>query len=444
MFTPPRFVVIDDKQADLDAIVQAFRRLGSLCCGLQYRPEEQLDGRQLRGVRALFMDLHLNEGPAPSNHAQHFATITGILEDHLTEDGGPFVLILWTQKESEVAGLITYLDENLDSAKPWARPVATLSLSKIDFIVDGRFSADKAEDLKAAVLAKLETNPQIAALLSWEGDVVNAASATLKALVDRVATADRRHHSFGPALGLILSRLARAAVGRVHAQVDPRAAMNAVLGPILSDRIIHTPAPKSSELWKLAMPRVGSNSIGAVPADEQAAANRMLHIAHTTIEPAMKGSDWGVVSAVPWVEAETEGKLGISHADLLSKVLKVGPDHTAQVSVVLVRVGATCDHAQARVGPVPFYVGLLLPANVADARENVPKAEWLSPLLSLDNFQGAHHLAVNARFPLTLTPIEAEALQPFFRLREQLLMELVAEAGSYQTRPGIVALRSAG
>lgn len=34
MFTPPRFVVIDDKQEDLEAIVQTFRRLGTLCSGI--------------------------------------------------------------------------------------------------------------------------------------------------------------------------------------------------------------------------------------------------------------------------------------------------------------------------------------------------------------------------------------------------------------------------
>lgn len=444
MFTPPRFVVIDDKQEDLNAIVQTFRRLGTLCGGLQYRPEEDLDGTQLRGVRALFMDLHLNEGPAPGDHAQHFATIAGILEDHISAEGGPFVLILWTQKEPEVAALIKYLDEKLDPSKPWARPVATLSLSKVDFIVEGRFSVDKADDLKAAVLAKLETNPQIAALLSWEGDVVDAASATLKALVDRVGAADRQHARFGPALAMVLSRLARAAVGRAHAKDDPRAAMNAVLGPILSDRVIHTPAPQSSRLWTLALPRVGANGLGAVPPEEQAATNRMLHIAHAGVEPAMKGSDWGVVSSAPWASPDAAESIGISQNDLLKGVFKVTPEHVERIAVVLVRVGATCDHAQGRVGPVPFYVALVMPSEIADSREKVPKAEWLSPLLSFDGFDGPQRLAVSARFPLTLPPNGAALLEPLFRLREQLLMEMITETGAYQTRPGIVALLDAG
>lgn len=390
------------------------------------------------------MDLHLNEGSAPGDHVQHFATIAAILEDHVTQDGGPFVLILWTQKEEEVGSLIKYLDENLDPDKPWARPVATIGLSKVDFIVEGRFSADKAEGLKKAVLAKLETNPQIAALLSWEGDVVSAASSTLRALVDRVGKAERNQKQFGPALSLVLTRLARAAVGRGHARSDPRAAMNAVLGPILSDRIIHTPAPDSSRLWTLAMPRVGVNGLGPVPADEQAATNRMLHVAHPDVEPNMNGRDWGVVSGIPWTQDEMTDLLGVSRNDLIEQVFKVVAEGAARVSPVLVRVGATCDHAQGRVGPVPYYVGIVVPYDLVGARVNVPKAEWLSPLLSFNHVDGPHCLAVNGRFPITLSPAAAGALQPLFRLREQLLMEIISELGSYQTRPGIVALLPAG
>ena len=444
MFTPPRFVVIDDREQDLNAIVQAFRRLGTLCCGLHYKAEEDVDGSQLRGVRALFMDLHLNEGSAPGDHRQHHATIAGILEDHIAEDGGPFVLILWTQKENEVAGLIKYLDQHLDVEKPWARPVATLSLSKTAFIVDGKFDVDKADDLKAAVLQRLDAVPQIAALLSWEGDVVDAASATLRAVTDRIAIADRNHEKYGKALDKMLSQLARAAVGRVHAKADPRAAMNAVLSPILSDRVIHTPSARSSNLWSNALTKVGVNSLGSISPEDQGATNRMLHVALTSGEPGMKSSDWGVVSRVPWEAENVVDHLGISYEDLLQKVFKVEASASDRVVPLLVRAGATCDHAQARVGPVPYFVGLAIPHDLAEVRVEVPKAEWLSPILELQGFTGPQRLAVNARFPQTLSPSAAGLLTPLFRLREQLLMEMIAETGAYQTRPGIVALLSKG
>ena len=58
MFTPPRFVVIDDKPEHLDAILDVFQELGAPCQGVTYDPEHGLDNRHLAGVRVLFVDLH--------------------------------------------------------------------------------------------------------------------------------------------------------------------------------------------------------------------------------------------------------------------------------------------------------------------------------------------------------------------------------------------------
>ena len=61
MFTPPRFVVVDDKPDHLTAILDVFQALGTPCQGIVYDPEHGLESRHFKGVRALFMDLHLTE-----------------------------------------------------------------------------------------------------------------------------------------------------------------------------------------------------------------------------------------------------------------------------------------------------------------------------------------------------------------------------------------------
>jgi hypothetical protein len=83
-----------------------------------------------------------------------------------------------------------------------------------------------------------------------------------------------------------------------------------------------------------------------------------------------------------------------------------------------------------------------MPAAVADARDKkaVPQAEWTSPSLCLDQYEGPYYVAVNARFPFTAVRGATDMLVPLFRIREQLLMSLIGTAGAYQTRPGIVKL----
>ncbi|WP_428156299.1 hypothetical protein [Brevundimonas sp.] len=438
MFTPPRFVVVDDKPEHLQAIVTTFRSLGTTCSPILYRPEEDFEGEQLRGVRALFMDLNLNAGPVSNDHSQHFATIVGLLEDHITEAGGPFVLVLWTENAKEAPNLIKYIDDNLSPETPWARPVATMGLSKTDYLVGDKLTAEKAEELKDAILKKLEDSPQIAALLTWEGEVVVAASETLRALVGQVPLNKRKHVDFGPALDVVLSRLARAAVGKPNAVIDPRAAVNAVLGPILSDRLSH--AVGNGTLWKKALTRVSRSKLPDMPLADQGTMNRMLHLAEAGSEPQMRSSDWGVVSAPNWIAATYLSRLGISKESFLTKVLKVPVGSQADVTLVVVRAGATCDHAQGRDGPVPYYVGAIVPEEIIQQREDVPASEWMSPVLSVPGTAGSVRIAVNARFPLTLVRDVANRMTPSFRIREQLLMQMITAAGDYQSRPGIVQL----
>ena len=50
MFTPPRFVVVDDKPEHLTAILNVFQSLGTPCLGVVYDPEYGLEDRSFEGV----------------------------------------------------------------------------------------------------------------------------------------------------------------------------------------------------------------------------------------------------------------------------------------------------------------------------------------------------------------------------------------------------------
>lgn len=116
------------------------------------------------------------------------------------------------------------------------------------------------------------------------------------------------------------------------------------------------------------------------------------------------------------------------------------------VSPVLVRVGAACDHAQNSTGPLPFLFGLIRPTSAerkkrGDGTEFPLKASvWISPLLSVDGIDTPFVIEVNARFPFVMNREDGAKLNVRFRLREQLLVHLLNHAGTYQVRPGIVRL----
>lgn len=87
IFSASRFVVVDDRLNHLRAITDTFQRLGTACIGVHYDPAQELNKDHFRGVRCLFMDLHLVDGQASTDERRHYAVIASILEDNICKNG---------------------------------------------------------------------------------------------------------------------------------------------------------------------------------------------------------------------------------------------------------------------------------------------------------------------------------------------------------------------
>ena len=451
MFTPPRFVVVDDNEKHLAGILDALQALGAPGLGLIYDPETGLDGRHLRNVRALFVDLHLIDSAATTDERRHYGIIAGMLENGISPTGGPFVLVVWTEHDHLIEELREYLDASLDPEKNHARPLAVVGLPKTGFIdLDtGASNEGRADALRDAVESAVSGQPQLAALVAWEADAQAAAAATLSALVDLVPEDARNSTSIADELDEILSRLAQEAVGRPHVADAPRAAVSAALAPILADRIVNQDAPEAAlTAWREAVTR-GDAELERL--DDPARAgkvNRMLHVAVPPSEN-VRSTDWGTVVEFPdtwWRDDEELQRLfGVTRKRLLGGEYRIERNHRDQCRPRLVRVGAACDHAQKRPGPLLYLFGLDIPTDVERKKDNtgavrLQASEWSSPVLLLDPEAGPFVLAVNTRYWISVGPAEAGGWEPVYRLREQLLMHLITHAGNHLARPGIVQL----
>ena len=91
---PPSYIVVDNREEHLKAILEAFQQLETPCQGIRYDPADGIGERKLRNVRVLFLDLHLIDAPAATDERQHYTVIAGILRDNVSPDGGSFVLVV--------------------------------------------------------------------------------------------------------------------------------------------------------------------------------------------------------------------------------------------------------------------------------------------------------------------------------------------------------------
>ena len=443
MFTPPRFVAVDDKPEHLTPILSVFQQLGTPCLGIEYDAEHGLGGeaqRNLRGVRVLFLDLHLTDSVVATDYKRHFGTIAELLETNISRTGGPFILVVWTSFEDEVEQLGHYLNETFDPAALHALPLAVIPLAKNPFIKQtGELHSDTADSLRKAVTDAVNKIPQLAALVAWEIDVQAAAGATLSALVQSVPESKRTTTSIAGGLGHLLAQLASASAGEARARADPRSAVTSALAPILADRIVHQESLEpSSEQWQAAP---GWDDGSSLEPEAAARINRMVHIASAPSE-TLQPDVWGAVVEFPdalWNDEAVQHLFGVTQARLLCKEFKIEANQDELQRRRLVRIGAVCDYAQNHSGPLTYLFGIEIPPKMK--RDKRPPSVWNSPPLLLNSEDGPFQLDVSARFSLSITSDKVTDWKPTYRLREQLLMHLISHASNHLSRPGILQLR---
>ena len=441
MFTPARYVIVDDNPGELQQLANSLQKVGAPCLALLYDEADGIDPQHLRGVRLLFLDLHLTTGAQSGNIAQVAAVIIAMLEAGITSTA-PYVIILWTKHQEQKDEFEAYLMANLESSK---RPIAVLSLNKNNYLTgdDSKLTAENGKRLTEDVAQIIETDPRLRALLDWEREVLKAAGSTLAEIGNLVTADDRTAARFSTRLDEILSLLASEAVGRVNAAIDPYSAVNAALMPILSDRIANQRiTPGSDAIWKAAVTRIAN--VPSPSIEDAARLNTMLHFASATGEELRPGS-WGAVTLLP--EAELADEAMLRRFDLQAGPMMSGTfclsvkAERKSSKLCLLRVGASCDYAQSRKGPIPFVLGAIVPATATRRKDKIPQAEIATPPVMLEGFDGPVQMIFNTHLQITMVPGEFDTWPALCRLREQLLMQVTTHGARHATRPAIISFR---
>lgn len=432
MFTPPRYVAIDDDLSELEPLVEALHRIGAPCVGFHFDPPRLPEPKLFAGIRILFTDLHLIKGAAAPT--QNYDAIAQIIDSCVPKAHGPYLLVLWTSHEEERQALAERLQVTMGHA-PEKLPLAVLGLGKEHFRKGDGWDGPALEE---AIRAQVAEIPQLAALMIWERDVLAAANSTLALVGGLVPVADRTLGGYAAGLDRALSLLASAAAGESNARSDPRGAVSYALAPLLADRIINQGDPHgSAALWRAAVtfPQNGASLTSAQKADM----HRMVHFAVPPAEPVSR-TDWGAV--IPFgdaqlAEAAMLARFGTTSTELRSREFKLKEAKRDSGRLVLIRGGAACDQAQNNPGPLPMLLGLLAPVSALKSDSRSQAVHVCPEELCLPGDEEVLKLLVSARFTSTMLPADLAVWpDPVFRIREQLLMTILVHSATHTFRPG--------
>lgn len=431
MLPTPRVIAIDNESRHLVGLTKGLNQCGAACLPIHF-PDETENIPQCPHIRVIFADLHLTEGPA-TDHNKDFSTLGGLIEESI-KPSGPYLIVLWTRYPKQAEHLRTYLN----SLKGVTKPFAVQSLDKTKYLDDSTGGVKNPEELAKAIGKMIAGKPQVAALLAWEERISGAAGNTISSILE-LAEGKTAGTGQNQEIRRILAILAVEAVGKEHVEEDRFRAVNEALLPILADRIAFLRSREDDKsLWRDAFddPFTRQN----LSPDEAAKLNRLLHIALPTADST--GAERGAVVRLPEEFAGNMFKptFGLEQVTAATKQFRYKNPQNEQLCWVLVQSQAACDYVQIRPGPLPFHLGLLAAESRVAKNKKAPDALWTSPSFKIDENE-PWFLCVSARFQYPLLATKAEQLRPLFRLREQLLSDMIYRIHSYGARPGFISFR---
>ena len=247
----------------------------------------------------------------------------------------------------------------------------------------------------------------------------------------------------GKETGRLLRNLATAAAGESHVEKNRFRAVNDALLPILADGIASMHSREiDNKLWQDALGAL--NAGHKLKLEEVASLNRLLHIALPGPNDD-KGERGAVIDLPEEFLGEKfeafEATFDLTYKDAMEKQFRCcwTGEGNDPARWVLVQTQAACDYAQKQPGPLPFHLGLYLPKSRSTANNTPPAALWCSPCFEYD--KKFYYLHVNARFPMSLSKEKLKQTELLFRLREQILNNLIYQIHIYGARPGYISFR---
>jgi hypothetical protein len=462
MFIYSRFVLVDDKEHHLVGLKRALDSLRLDCHSKLYSDETVADWVRLPGTRILFLDQNLTTGATfGSGDKVAFAALQEVIQKLICPDSGPYGLILWAE-QPELEAFKKEVFERFTGDDARFIPAFFAALRKGDYINTATGGEIDAAKLRADILTRMSENPQMKALMTWEADCAAAVDAVLRSVVDLVPLESRRSADFSVELGKVLYRLSQAGAGVKKARDNPRESVNHVLVPILADRIsVHDPDSGRHIDWNESL--VDSNEVPSLLA--QAAVNTAIHQSPLqTLEGgklSIKPTDLGSVIEFPFaaVDEALQEKFGVSEKQLRGELFRAKAGEWADCKLRLVQIGASCDQAQPKPGPLLYLLGIEWSFANLDGSESADKptmwlgngdkfgrgipcraSEWQSPVLRFPNAANPGKLSVFKNLSFSCPPNLTKTWVPVYRLREALTDELTQEYARYISRPGIVTL----
>lgn len=469
MISIPGLVLIDDNEEELKDISSAFTKAAMPCLAVKFENNSDtnvsgIDHIEFENIepRVIITDLNLREisGSSPK---ELFQPIAQMLE-HINPSK-PYVLFFWSKHDSEIDDVMSLIIQRCSD--DFLLPLEYGVIKKSEFKGE-----ENLELLRNKVKALFEETPLFNALYNWENRVSASAAETSLAL-NKLAkdAAGTEPNLILDKLKNILSKIGNEAVGQKNAKEIPNLAVDLGLAPVLQDRL--NLISKENNLWSLALLDIG-NKIN-LEEETKSQLNSFFH-SELVVEDYPKNNKGVFVELEERLindkdhREKFERKIGIEIESLLcEEFITPHPniegktkderavfkqDACNSVTLGFIEISADCDQAQGKVKLNRYLLAALIPIKYKDATifnrggghtsYTSHEGIYRAPELCIDGEKYILKLSFKYQFGTVPTSnvhgIEYSnswLSKPKFRLKEQILNEIIFKCSQYASRPGI-------
>lgn len=425
-------------------------------------------------LRLLFTDLNLAELGGVPDASVLWAAVVSVLKQIVSKDGGPYLLVFWTRVGAKAAEVKEMLYARAEQLEGVPCPIDVLEMSKAQFLVEPPKAKDFEEGLhdfytalhanidklKAAIGTAVATHATLSAVSAWEARAADAAALAVNE-VHRCARTDEQDPSkVVESLTRVVAKIAVAASGGAAAKAAPARALDAGMQDILIDQFgssVDVPDYKA-RVSAAVGPILEGDIVFGNSVAMHAELNTFFHVDRQVA--TTQSWDRGVV--VPARPPMTGNVLGFNARELLGSEFLFPPELFPEAErdairalmqafrpaaeVVLIEVGADCDHAQDHDRTRRYLVGVEVPEQfmrLARAHDNGGLRNGSLELLGPWMINGAAtYLLVSCRRFWTWQRREPPAVHAIrYRLRSSVVDKLLHRYSTWSSRPGIVEFR---
>ena len=467
IYGPIRAVAIDDRPTHLLAIGTGLAAVGIPCMSYWYdRDTLKLvpAAKPHEFLRLVFMDLNLAELGGNPDSKNLAGVVMDVLKQIISPQGGPYLLIFWTEVTGKIEEVKQLLYERLEGVPT---PLDVVELAKRKFLPNIKASGKDLDTDLQSLFASLTgslgdlaneveklagARPELSVVSGWESRATEAAARAINEVVHHARDDVDDKRQVGESMKRVLATIARAAAGQVRAESEPARSLDTGMAEILNDQFsVSVEDAEYSTIVRAALDADIKAKTKLAKVDRMAAAlNTFFHV-DARVNSA-KTTERGVV--LPGTSLFTEKLLGGTHLALFQDDFMLIPKSTEemkkrvadlekQAELLLVEVGADCDHAQAKPRTLRYLVAFQIPQQHIDlVRQKDGKLRHDAlQLLGPWDIGGGAFLLVSCRRFFTWQDIRPPEGKVKYRLRNSVVNKLLHHYSTLSSRPGIVEFR---